>query len=132
MKKKVGGKYLESEINAITNEDLDRAAENSADINRKMSTAGALRKYAEIGKTMLDMLNDFRKGDYRQVPWLIIASIGFALLYVFNPLDLVPDFLPGIGYLDDLTVFSFVLRFIETDLHKYLDWKLEQNELQTE
>lgn len=131
MKKKVGDNYLESEINAVTNEDLDRAAENSGEINRKMSTAGALRKYAEIGKTMFSMLNDFRKGDYQQVPWLTVASIGFALLYIFNPLDLVPDFLPGVGYLDDLTVFSFVLRFVETDLHRYLDWKSKQ-ELQTE
>lgn len=132
MKKKVGRGYLESEINAVTNEDLDRAADNSGEISRKMSTAGVLRKYAEVGKTMLAMLNDFRKGDYRQVPWLTIASMGFALLYIFNPLDLVPDFLPGVGYLDDLTVFSFVLRFVEADLHKYLDWKMEQENLQTE
>ena len=30
----------------------------------------------------------------------------FALLYYVSPFDLLPDFLPGIGYLDDFMVVS--------------------------
>jgi len=42
-------------------------------------------------------------------------------------LDLMPDFIPGLGYVDDFAILTVTLRFIETDLHKYLDWKLEED-----
>jgi uncharacterized membrane protein YkvA (DUF1232 family) len=36
---------------------------------------------------------------------------------------LVPDFIPFIGYLDDVAVFSFVLKMIGEDLEDYKAWK---------
>ena len=71
------------------------------------------------------MLKDVKKGKYPDVPWFTVAAIVVALLYVFNPFDLVPDFIPGVGYIDDLAVLSISMGWIETDLHKYLDWRLE-------
>lgn len=62
------------------------------------------------------------------MPWFTIASIAVALLYVLNPFDLVPDFIPGVGYIDDLAVLSISMGWIETDLHKYLDWRLTETE----
>ena len=92
-----------------------------------MSTAGVLKKYTELGKLMVNMLKDYKVGIYKDVPWFTIASVVFALLYVLNPLDIIPDFIPGFGYVDDASVLALALRFIESDLHKYLDWKLEQD-----
>lgn len=117
---------LKAEIEGIQEEDLEYALNKSKEIKEKFSTSQVLRKYRDLVKTMFNMVNDFRKGEYQQVPWLTVAAIVFALLYVFNPLDMIPDFLPGVGYLDDLSVFSFVLRFIEKDLHQYLDWKIDE------
>ena len=77
---------------------------------------------------MFAMLKDVKKGTYPNVPWFTIASIAVALLYVFNPFDLVPDFIPGVGYIDDLAVLSIGMGWIETDLHKYLDWRLAEGE----
>ena len=76
---------------------------------------------------MVNMLKDYKVGIYKDVPWFTIASVVFALLYVLNPLDIIPDFIPGFGYVDDASVLALALRFIESDLHKYLDWKLEQD-----
>ena len=75
---------------------------------------------------MINMLKDYHRGIYHNVPWFTIASIVVGLLYVLNPLDIVPDFIPGLGYVDDLSVLSIALKFIETDIHSYLDWKLEE------
>ena len=125
MKKKINEEYINSEISKFDDGDLDLVMDNSKEINKKISNAGSLKKFTELGKLMIGMLTDFKKGDYRKVPWFTIAAIGFTLLYILNPLDVVPDFLPGLGYVDDFAVFTIVLRFIETDLHDYLDWKIE-------
>ena len=126
--KKIDEKYVESEVVKIDEGDVELTANSQEEINEKITNSGMLRKYAELGKVMLGMLQDYRKGIYKDVPWFTIASIAFSLLYVLNPMDIVPDFIPGIGYIDDFAVLTFALKFIESDLHKYLDWKLESNE----
>jgi uncharacterized membrane protein YkvA (DUF1232 family) len=50
----------------------------------------------------------------------------FAVLYILNPLDIIPDFVPFLGYIDDLTVFGFVLKLINEDLSSYEEWRSEQ------
>lgn len=121
-------KYVEEKVAKIDEGDVELAAKNQQEISDKILNANALKKYTELGKVMFGMLQDYRKGIYKDVPWFTIAAIAFALLYVLNPLDMIPDFIPGIGYVDDFAVLTFSLRFMETDLHKYLDWKLEEEE----
>ncbi len=119
--------FVSEEAGKTTQNDLNQTVKNEKQIDRKISSAGMLEKYSELGKLMLKMLKDYKKGIYHNVPWFTIASIVVALLYVLNPFDVVPDFIPGIGYVDDLGVFTIALRFVETDLHRYLDWKLEED-----
>lgn len=38
------------------------------------------------------------------VPWHAKALIIFVVAYTFSPIDLIPDFIPVIGYLDDLII----------------------------
>ena len=45
----------------------------------------------------------------RDTPWKVKAILGFAILYLLSPFDLVPDWILGFGFLDDLTVVSFLV-----------------------
>ena len=72
---------------------------------------------------MFSLVKDYWQGDYRQVPWFIIAAIVSLLLYVLNPLDVMPDFIPVIGYVDDVLMFSVVFRLIRKDLTRNEKWK---------
>jgi uncharacterized membrane protein YkvA (DUF1232 family) len=36
-----------------------------------------------------------------QTPWLAKAIAAFAVAYALSPIDLIPDFIPVLGYLDD-------------------------------
>lgn len=124
-KEKIDETFVKTEIAKIDEGDLELAMDNKEVIDEKLSGRG-MKRYAEMGKIMFGMLKDYKKGEYRQVPWFTVAAVIFALLYVFNPMDIVPDFIPGVGYVDDFAIFTVVLRFIQTDLHSYLDWKIEE------
>lgn len=39
-----------------------------------------------------------------RVPWYVRIFAGFIVAYAFSPIDLIPDFIPILGYLDDLVL----------------------------
>lgn len=39
-----------------------------------------------------------------RVPWYAKATAGAVAAYALSPIDLIPDFIPIIGYLDDLII----------------------------
>lgn len=118
--------YLEEEVAKINDDDVEIVLQNEEEINKKFSGANSLSKYAELGKIMIGMLKDIKNRVYPEIPWFTIATIVLALLYVFNPFDIIPDFIPGIGYIDDVSVLAIGTGWIESDLHKYLDWKIKE------
>ncbi|WP_310992678.1 YkvA family protein [Aequorivita marina] len=120
--------FMEEEVVKIEDDDVELVLENEEAINKKFSGAKTLSKYAELGKIMMAMLKDMKNRVYPEIPWFTIATVVLALLYVLNPMDLVPDFIPGVGYIDDLSVLAIGTGWIESDLHKYLDWKLKKGE----
>lgn len=44
-----------------------------------------------------------------RVPWSVKAGLAGAALYLASPVDLLPDFIPVVGYLDDLLVAAVIL-----------------------
>lgn len=45
--------------------------------------------------------------------WQIILII-LVILYILNPYDILTDFLPGWGWLDDLVILGLLLRYFNT------------------
>jgi len=126
LKKKIDEDYFKTEVTKIDDNDVSIAMDSQDKVDDKINNSGLLQKYSELAKLMYGMLKDYRKGVYSKVPWFTIATVAFSFLYILNPLDIIPDFIPGLGYIDDMAIFTFGLRFIESDLHNYLDWKIEK------
>lgn len=74
-------------------------------------------------KTMISMAQDFINGNYRAYNRKNIILIMSGLLYLVNPFDLVPDFLIGIGFLDDIYVMKFIIKKITKEIDRYNAWK---------
>jgi len=71
----------------------------------------------------LRMIAAWAGGGYRRVPWrTLVAAIG-AMIYLVNPFDAVPDFVPGLGYLDDAAVIGAVVAFIGRDIRSFIEWE---------
>ena len=88
-----------------------------------------LSRFVGEFNVLLSMLNDYYHRRYKAVPWHIVTMIGATLLYVLSPIDMIPDFIPFLGFADDASVFLFCLNMITKDMDKYKNWK-EQNEVQ--
>lgn len=107
----------------VTEEDVKKIFEKRDEIERKFNPSGPLGKFIGDLKILFSLVNDYRKGDYREIPWTSIAAIVGALLYVFSPIDLIPDFIPVFGLLDDAAVVALCLKAIDGDLQRYAEWK---------
>ncbi len=118
--------YVEDEVTKIRGEDVEIVLENEEAINKKFSGANTLSKYAELGKILMGMLKDVKNGVYPNIPWFTIATIVLAMLYILNPMDIIPDFIPGLGFIDDVAILGIGVGWVETDLHRYLDWKISE------
>lgn len=123
MFKKPDEEYIKEGAENMTPTDIQKVDEHAEDIKKKFSSRGPLKRFIEDGKVLRALIKDWRAGRYRQALYGTIAAVAFALLYVFNPFDLVPDVLPIIGALDDATVIGALLMLVERDLKKYRTWK---------
>src|ERR1700744_5938496 len=45
----------------------------------------------------------------KRTPWRVKILVFFALLYLIDPIDLIPDVIPVFGYLDDLVIVPLLL-----------------------
>jgi uncharacterized membrane protein YkvA (DUF1232 family) len=123
MFEKSGQEYVKEGAEKVTSQDIDKVADRSEEIKDQFRSRGPLKRFIEDGKVLTALIRDWRAGRYRQALYGTIAAVAFALLYVFNPFDLLPDVLPFIGALDDATVVGALLMLVERDLKKYRTWK---------
>lgn len=74
-------------------------------------------------RLMMELVDDFRSGAYRAISWRSLALVVFAILYVANPADVLPDVLAGLGALDDIAVAALVSRVLRDELRAYCEHK---------
>jgi uncharacterized membrane protein YkvA (DUF1232 family) len=65
------------------------------------------------------MLKAHVTGEYKAFSGRSIIMLVFALVYFITPLDLIPDFIPALGFSDDISIVLFVLRSIKEDIDNF-------------
>lgn len=112
------------------NNSSEKILKDSSRLNKLYKLA--LKKFDKLGlseftlqnlKTMISMAQDFINGNYRAYNRKNVILIISGLLYLVNPFDLIPDFLIGIGFLDDIYVMKFILKKITKEIDRYNAWK---------
>jgi len=119
--KEFNQKDIDEKFNSFTSytdADAEKVMENQEKIE-KIASNDTLSKYLNDIKLYFQMLGDIFTGKYKKVPVGTIAAIVGTLLYVLSPVDLIPDFIPVIGYLDDAAVIAACLNFTKFDVEEY-------------
>jgi len=94
----------------------------------------ARRKMGSIPKTpfkelwaylqaMLRLIRAYYRGDYRKISVANLVIIIAAIIYVLDPWDLIPDWIPGIGFVDDATVLAFAVQKTRETLDNFTAWE---------
>ncbi|NCC25994.1 MAG: DUF1232 domain-containing protein [Deltaproteobacteria bacterium] len=107
---------------------LDLASKLADDFNAERSERFASKhrdkKWYDDFTLLLNMIRD-REFKINPGTWAILAG---ALAYVVMPVDVIPDFIPGLGWIDDTFVLAMVISTIESELRDYKAWRNHSQE----
>ncbi len=112
----------------IGEEDVKETLGKEDEIKKLFKRIKVLAKYCNDLCDIFELLRDRVTGAYKETPWRTIAALTGALIYVLSPIDLILDFIPGIGFLDDAVVIGLAIKLARPDLEKYRAWKTDRKE----
>lgn len=93
---------------------------------RKMEThSEALKGVLDDLQLIFRLVRAWLKGDYRDLSKKSLVVLVGALVYFLMPLDAIPDFIPGLGLMDDVTIVGLALTAVKTEIEKFRDWEAE-------
>lgn len=91
-------------------------------LNRK-SVIDSLGSYVDDLKTLMRLLGAWISRKYTGASTQTIIYTVLAVVYFVTPTDFVPDFILGLGFVDDIAVLSWVLDKIKDDVQKFKEWE---------
>ena len=95
---------------------LKKLKEISSDKKTSAKLNDSLRLFIRI-------INAYTTKEYTYVPWKTICLIVAGLIYFIYPVDLIPDFIPVSGLIDDIALIAWIYESIQEDIDNFLEWE---------
>lgn len=105
---------------------LDEVATKLADAHSKDNK---FKQLIDTALTVVRLVRSYVAGEYRQIHSTTIVSGAAVLLYVLSPIDLVPDFIPVVGFLDDLSLISWFIGKFKGEISSFREWETRTTQL---
>jgi uncharacterized membrane protein YkvA (DUF1232 family) len=74
-------------------------------------------------QAMLRLIRAYYRGEYRSIRIANLVLIIGAVMYVLDPWDLIPDWIPGLGFVDDATILAFAVQKTRDTLDDFKAWE---------
>lgn len=100
-----------------------RTVQNNYDEILQKSSQGPLSEFFDDIQTLCEMVAAWAKKKYTKIPVKTIGMIILSLAYVFSPVDIIPDFIPVAGLLDDAAVVGLCIAAARSDINEFRLWK---------
>ena len=72
---------------------------------------------------MIRLIRDFHRAEYRDISEANLLITIAAILYFVSPFDVIPDWVPVLGHIDDAFVISLALKSVRADLDTFMAWE---------
>lgn len=79
----------------------------------------SLEEIKDNMKEAFNYVSDVFSGRYRDYSMTALITLVAGMVYVVSPIDIIPDFIPVVGFTDGITVFLFVLKSVNDELERY-------------
>ncbi|MBM3111632.1 YkvA family protein [Pseudomonas arcuscaelestis] len=89
-------------------------------VARKGPRLGKLREDVRL---MQALCLAWWRGEYRSISTKALVTVVAGLLYFVSPLDAIPDWLLGVGMLDDIAVLAWVMKAVSDELAAFSAWR---------
>lgn len=89
---------------------------------RQLKAADVREKFYILGR----LIKAYATGQYREIPWKTLLIVVAAVIYFVNPIDLVPDLIPLLGFTDDFGILLWVYQSVSGEIDKFLTWEKSQ------
>ncbi|SFF85953.1 Uncharacterized membrane protein YkvA, DUF1232 family [Pontibacter chinhatensis] len=101
---------------------LTTAYNKLVDVNRPENGFLQLR---EVMMTFMRMVRAYMRGDYRDISRKSMLIGVAVLLYLVTPLDIIPDFIPVFGLMDDISLMAWFVDAFSKEITKYREWEVQ-------
>lgn len=119
-------KEFEGSLGQVRMEKAEHLLAEEAALFSKMRERGRLSKEFTRVRVMFDLLKDHIAGRY-DARTRTISAILVGLGYVIWPADLIPDFIPILGQLDDIAVILLLWLMVRNDIKPYVEWRAQKD-----
>lgn len=72
----------------------------------------------------------FSKNGY-QPHYKNIVIPGLVAVYLISPLDVIPDWIPAIGVMDDIALLAFAIPLLLKEAERFLQWESSRKNIKT-
>ncbi len=90
------------------------------ELSNNKKTSEKLNNYLRL---FIRMINAYNSKEYTYVPWKTICLLVAGLIYFIYPIDLIPDFIPVAGIIDDVALMAWIYDSIKEDIDNFLEWE---------
>ncbi len=78
-----------------------------------------MNEFIENLKLFVNMIKDSVINRSIEFSWRTVLLLTAGLIYFITPLDLIPDFIPLLGFTDDVSVIYFIYQSLADDIESY-------------
>lgn len=119
--------------------DAEKLSQDDSAFRRLMNSANykskaykdRLKEVWKDTEVFLRMLKAWKSGEHK-IELKTILSLLAAIIYFVNPFDIIPDMIPALGLIDDISIITYVVHRFENEIENFKKWEEENTQTQDE
>jgi len=89
----------------------------------KALSSGKFSDIAGQTKAAFRLVRAYAKGDYRDISIESFGLIVASIIYFVMPVDVLPDFIVALGFIDDAALLTWTLNTVANDIDRFIRWE---------
>jgi uncharacterized membrane protein YkvA (DUF1232 family) len=87
------------------------------------SSRSGIDQVKDFMQTFIRLVKSYSNGSYRNVSnKSLLIGVG-VLIYLVTPIDIIPDFIPIVGFLDDISLMAWFIDAFQKEISNFKEWE---------